>query len=176
MKTLLILILSLVSLPLVAGHGDSKKAREKEDCRKTPREFRKAEHPYAKKPDGCSGYSDPHEVRDTWGPVNFTSACNAHDRCYYTRGSSWKKCNERFRKDLLNACHDDLRIKIPGISFRGKKITGDKYLPPDPGRYALCVKVALSYYVVVQAGVAFDIFEDAQKLQKSYERWHKRCR
>src|SRR5262245_16355408 len=47
-------------------------------------DFPCAEYPYGQYPDGCSGLSDPEQVIDTWGPVNFEDACNNHDQCYYT--------------------------------------------------------------------------------------------
>jgi hypothetical protein len=72
--------------------------------------FPKAEYPYSQAPDGCSGINGPKEVRDTWGPVDFTGACNTHDKCYYTLGSNWNTCNERFYSDLRAACERDLRM------------------------------------------------------------------
>ena len=48
--------------------------------------FPNAQHPYAQAPNGCSGPFGTSEVRDTWGRVNFTGACNTHDRCYIYAG------------------------------------------------------------------------------------------
>lgn len=148
---------------------------ERSDCRSVPRKFRKAQHPYAKAPDGCSGFQSPREVRDTWGPVNFGPACDSHDRCYYTIGEGWSRCNNNFRKDLTRACERDLRTKIPGIKIAGRRITPDRYLPADPARMAICMGLVATYYAGVQAGVAAGIFDDTQRLQRQYERWYKDC-
>jgi hypothetical protein len=129
-------------------------------------DFKNAEYPYAQAPDGCSGINSPKEVRDSWGPVNFTGACNTHDKCYYTVGSKWNTCNERFYSDLRTACERDLRIAVRN-PFTGKK----HYLAPDPVRLVPCYGIATAYYTSVQAGVAFNVFKDAQEKQKNYERW-----
>jgi hypothetical protein len=139
-------------MPLVSVAGD--------DIPYNPA-FPKAQYPYAQAPDGCSGLSDPEQIRDTWGPVNFEPACNKHDRCYYTYGSSWQRCNEEFLKDLVEACWNDLRICV----------TPDFCLPPEPVSLAACTAIAVSYYGVVQAAVAFDVFSEAQTLQKRYDEW-----
>jgi hypothetical protein len=131
-------------------------------------QFPKAEYPYSQAPDGCSGWQSTREVRDNWGPVSFTGPCNTHDKCYYTLGSNWNTCNERFYSDLRTACERDLRIPIKN-PFTGKR-TG-KHLPPDPARLSLCYSLATAYYGGVQTGVAFGVFKDAQNLQRDYERW-----
>lgn len=127
--------------------------------------FPKAKYPYAQAPDGCSGLTNPKRVRDTWGPVNFKPTCNEHDRCYYTLGSNWESCNEQFRIGLLKACKDGLTTKtetpLGTISISGEK---------DP-RFPACVSIATSYYAAVQAGVSFNVFKDAQKLQREYEQY-----
>jgi hypothetical protein len=123
-------------------------------------EFPKAQYPYAQAPDACSGYFSNADVRDTWGPVDFRGACNTHDKCYYTLGSNWNTCNERFYSDLRAACERDLRISTP----LGK-------LPPDPVKLSACYQIATTYYAGVQAGVALEVFKDAQNKQKKYEKW-----
>ena len=129
-------------------------------------EFPKAQYPYAQAPDGCSGWNDPKEVRDTWGPVSFKDACNQHDKCYYTVGSKWNTCNERYYSDLRTACERDLRTAVRN------PITGKKYyLPPDPVRLSTCYGIATTYYSGVQVGVALDVFKDAQRKQKKYDEW-----
>jgi hypothetical protein len=136
-------------------------------------DFPKAQYPYAQDLDGCSGLSNPKQVRDTWGPVNFTEACNQHDRCYYTVGSNWNTCNERLYSDLRAACERDLRtsIRVPDPSLRDPFGTRRVDFPPDPIRLTSCYAIATSYYGGVQAGVAFNVFKDAQNLQRRYEQW-----
>jgi hypothetical protein len=123
-------------------------------------EFPKAQYPYAQAPDGCSGWTSTKQVRDNWGSVSFTGACNTHDKCYYTLGSNWNTCNERFYSDLRAACERDLRISTP----LGK-------LPPDPVRLTACYQIATSYYGVVQGAVALGVFKEAQDKQRKYEEW-----
>ena len=125
------------------------------DCNEVPKEFRNAQHPYAKKPDGCSGINSPKEVRDTWGPVNFTKACNEHDKCYYTEGSKAKDCNSEFLTNLLVAC---AQAKIKDRKVR-----------------AACTVLATSYAAGVEAGVKMGMFEEAQKLQHAYNQWYQSC-
>ena len=78
------------------------------------RDFDTAQYPYAQAPDGCSSWNSDHPewMKDTWGPVNFSGGCNTHDKCYYTLGSNWQSCNERFYSDLRAACERDLRTSI----------------------------------------------------------------
>lgn len=125
------------------------------DCNEVPKEFKNAQHPYAKKPDGCSGISSPKEVRDTWGPVKFTKACNEHDKCYYTEGSKAEDCNSEFFTNLLVAC---AQAKIK-----------------DRDTKAACTVLAASYAAGVELGVKAGMFKDAQKLQRSYNEWYRSC-
>jgi hypothetical protein len=121
-----------------------------------------AQYPYAQAPNGCGPTgifgSSPTDVRDTWGSVKFTEACNSHDRCYYTLKSGWNNCNRRFYSDLRAACERDVP-KIPLIQI------------PEPTTLATCYGIASAYYAAVQGGVALSVYDDAQKLQKSYEEW-----
>lgn len=136
-------------------------------------DFPNAQYPYAQVPDGCSGWQSTREVRDTWGPVSFTGACDNHDRCYYTRGSNWNTCNERFYADLRASCERDLRtstqVPAPTLSdpFRTRRVD----LPPDPVRLSACYTLASGYYAGVQAGVLLDVFNEAQNKQRRYEDW-----
>jgi hypothetical protein len=139
-------------------------------------DFPEAQYPYAKAPNGCGPglfTNDRREIRDTWEPVDFTGACNTHDRCYYTLGSNWNTCNERFYSDLRAACERDLRtsVRVPAPTLSDPLRTRRVDLPPDPVRLTSCYAIATSYYGGVQAGVAFDVFNDAQNLQRRYEQW-----
>lgn len=137
------------------------------------RDFPNAQYPYAQAPDGCSGWQNTRQVRDTWGPVKFTEACNNHDRCYYTRGSNWNTCNERFYSDLRTACERDLRTstRVPAPTLREPGRTRRVDLPPDPARLSACYTVASGYYAGVQAGVLVNVFNEAQGKQRRYEEW-----
>jgi hypothetical protein len=100
-------------------------------------------------------------VRDTWGPVKFTGACDNHDRCYYTLGTNWNTCNGRFHSDLKAACQRDLRIKIPILGYQ----------PPEPTILKACDDLVSGYYVGVQAGVLLNVFKEAQAKQRRYDEW-----
>lgn len=134
-------------------------------------DFPNAQNPYAQAPDGCSGWQNTRQVRDTWGRVSFTEACNNHDRCYYTRGSNWNTCNEGFYSDLRAACERDLRVWVPPVTVRGVEITPGFHTPPEPATLSSCYTVASGYYAGVQAGVLLDVFEEAQDKQRRYEEW-----
>jgi hypothetical protein len=113
-------------------------------------DFPQAEFPYAQAPDGCSGWSDPGQVRDNWGPVSFVEACNTHDRCYYTVGSQVDVCNSQFEQDLLDSCERDTS---------------------DPFTLELCNGLAKTYHFAVVEAVSFGFFDRAQDMQISYESW-----
>jgi hypothetical protein len=134
-------------------------------------EFPNAQHPYAQAPDGCSGWQNARQVRDTWGSVNFIGACDNHDRCYYTVGSDWNTCNERFYSDLRAACESDLRVWVPPVTVGGVTITPGFHTPPEPASLGACYAVASGYYGGVQAGVLLDVFDEAQDKQRRYEEW-----
>ncbi|MBG1265252.1 hypothetical protein [Nostoc sp. WHI] len=112
-------------------------------------DFPNAQYPYAQAPDGCSGWQNARQVRDTWGPVNFTGACDTHDKCYYTLGSNWNTCNERFYSDLRAACERDLRIPIrrpaPTLSEPWRTVIVE-YGPPEPIALRQCYQIATVYY------------------------------
>jgi hypothetical protein len=136
-------------------------------------DFPKAQYPYAQAPDGCSGPTHPHQVRDTWGPVSFNEACNRHDRCYYTANSTWQSCNQRFFSDLRSACERDLRIatRVPAPTLLEPGRTLKVYLPPEPTSLSTCYGLATTYYSGVQAGVVANYFNKAQDMQKRYNSW-----
>jgi len=118
--------------------------------------FPNAQYPYAKAPNGCGPgifTDDRREIRDTYGSVDFTGACNTHDKCYYTLGSRFNVCNERFYSDLRAACERD----VP--SFLGI---------PEPVQLSACYAIATSYYLGVQAGAVLGIFNEAQEYQRRY--------
>jgi hypothetical protein len=134
-------------------------------------DFPNALFPYAQAPDGCSGWSDPGQVRDTWGPVNFTEACNAHDRCYYTWGELSENCNTQFHLDLKWACQNDLRIWVPEVVLAGVVIVEAHWMEPVAATLELCLGLANTYHFAVVEAVNFGVFDEAQNLQSRYETW-----
>lgn len=165
-------ILALLLILLLSSTGI--KADDPEKIPDNPN-FPKAEYPYAQAPDGCSSISEnPKQVRDTWpfpgyGDVSFKEACDKHDRCYYTLGASWQNCNEQYRIDLMEACWDDLSTRVENAWWLKPALGEYSTIPPDPATLASCEEIALTYYTAVQIGVALDVFNTAQKLQKDYE-------
>jgi len=114
-------------------------------------------------PDGCSSWNDnPKLVKDRWGPVDFTSACNKHDICYYTLGTTAAKCNHNFRNDLYETCRVALRVCT---EKNGKQIC----TPTDPGLYKKCFSVATAAYVVVQGVAWHGAYDKAQDKQRKHE-------
>lgn len=71
--------------------------------------FPKAYYPYASKPNGCS----IGELQYIYNAVDmfsnndqyFDKACDKHDKCYYTIGSTYQECNDAFIVNITDACH-----------------------------------------------------------------------
>jgi hypothetical protein len=65
-------------------------------------------YPYAKRENGCSVPGTTPSEYDNYASFgynfSFTSACNSHDRCYYTLGTRDYECNTNFTGDLQAAC------------------------------------------------------------------------
>lgn len=124
--------------------------------------FPDALYPYASRPNGCSAeglhdvYEDLNRVfnDDKW----IREACDEHDRCYYTEGTSSKECNAKFIIDATDACHN---------------ITGKDTLSYMGVRNTLCGLKALTVSTVANA-CAEKYFKQAQKKQKAYNQWIKR--
>lgn len=121
--------------------------------------FPDAVYPYASRPNGCSaeGLQDAYEDLnrifndDKW----IKKACDEHDRCYYTEGSTSKECNAQFIINATDACH-----KISGtdtVFFLGVRNT-------------LCGIKALAVTTVANA-CSEKYFNEAQKKQKAYNQW-----
>lgn len=115
--------------------------------------FSKAGDGFAKRPDGCSSWSDnPTQVRDKWGSANFGGVCDEHDRCYYTIGANVDGCNNNFCGGLRAACHNAYCNKL-------FKCASPLYGP--------CVAIADTYCLGVRS-VAASTYAKAQKLQTEY--------
>lgn len=120
-------------------------------------QFPKADGGFAKRPDGCSSWSDnPAQVRDKWGSANFGGACDDHDRCYYTIGANVDGCNSNFCGGLKKACRKAYCKKIFGSTVC------------EPVIYGSCTAIAETYCAGVKA-VAAETYAKAQDLQKRYE-------
>ena len=65
-------------------------------------------YPYAKRPNGCSVPGAVPGANDTINlffiDISFTDICNAHDRCYYTLGTTPRECNVPFQHGLRIRC------------------------------------------------------------------------
>lgn len=70
--------------------------------------FPDARYPYAQKPNGCSteeleylyDLSNTLSDDEPW----LSKACDAHDRCYYTEGTTYQECNSKLIIDTIDSC------------------------------------------------------------------------
>ncbi|MEY3090056.1 MAG: hypothetical protein RL113_372 [Pseudomonadota bacterium] len=121
--------------------------------------FPTAYYPYAAEPDGCSAekLQDVYDVAnelfddDIW----LKEACDAHDRCYYTLGTSSKECNDQFIVKTVDSCN---QIDIADTFF----FMGT--------RNSLCGMKAFTISVAANA-CAEKYFAQAQKKQETYLKW-----
>lgn len=121
--------------------------------------FPDAFYPYASSPNGCSAeglhdvYEDLNRIfnDDKW----IKEACDTHDRCYYTEGSTSKECNAQFIIDATDACHNISAKET--VFFMGVRNT-------------LCGMKALTVSSVANA-CSEKYFKEAQKKQKAYNQW-----
>jgi len=112
--------------------------------RNTPsgREGRSEEQGEEPTSNGC-GSAGSEWVPDSFpGGVDFSSACNNHDICYGTCGSSKGTCDDSLRQDMRDACD-------AGLSYWN-----------IPGR-AACYATAHTYYLAVREAGS-DPFKEAQ--------------
>ena len=121
--------------------------------------FPNALYPYAAKPDGCSAeglqklYDQANDISDDdkW----LSQACDAHDRCYYTLGTSAKKCNEKFIIDSIDSCNN---------------ISGRDTLLSLGTKNAFCGFKAFAVSTGANS-CAQKYFDQAQREQMLYEQW-----
>lgn len=124
--------------------------------------FPNAFYPYASKPDGCSAeglqklYNQANDLSDDdkW----LSEACDAHDRCYYTLGTTSKECNEKFIIDSLDSCDN---------------ISGRNTLLYMGSKNAFCGFKAFAVSTGANS-CAQKYFETAQREQMIYEQWIER--
>ena len=121
--------------------------------------FPDAFYPYASRPNGCSaeGLQDVYDLAneffddDKW----LKEACNAHDRCYFTEGTTAKECNEKFIVETVDSCNNISNVET--IMFMGT-------------RNAICGMKALTISSAANA-CAEKYFAEAQRKQKAYNQW-----
>lgn len=121
--------------------------------------FQSASYPYARSIDTCTAWRKPDRLSDSWGAVSFSGACQIHDRCYHTTGSSWGECNDRFLTDMKKSCDRDLERQRLEKGQHGK---------PDGQALALCYDIANLYFAKVQTAEAQKRFELAQSQEQEY--------
>lgn len=98
-----------VFLELKATDKDSRGVTENNIVLPVNDNFPNAFYPYAKKPDGCTTdgledlYKQSNKISDDdqW----LTEACNEHDRCYSTIGTTSQECNSEFIVNAIDACN-----------------------------------------------------------------------
>ena len=146
-------------LHLKANHKDARGVTENGIVLPINLNFPDAFYPYAAKPDGCSAeglqdvYNDANKFfdDDRW----IKEACNAHDRCYFTQGSTSKECNAQFIVDAVDSCNNISGLQT--VLFMGS-------------RNAVGGIKALSVTTVANA-CAEKYFLQSQKKQKAYNQW-----
>ncbi len=121
--------------------------------------FQSASYPYARQVESCTTWRKPDRVSDNWGGVSFAGACQLHDRCYHTAGSSWGDCNQQFLTAMHQACDRDLERQRLEKGQHGR---------PDGQAVALCYEISDLYFAKVQASDAQKRFELAQSQQQEY--------
>ncbi len=124
--------------------------------------FPNALYPYAAKPDGCSAeglqdlYDQSNDISndDQW----LKNACNRHDECYYTKGTTAKACNSKFIVEVIDACN---HIKAEDtVKYLGMK-------------NAFCGMKGFMVATGANA-CARRYFAHAQKKQSAYDLWVQR--
>jgi hypothetical protein len=143
--------------------------------------FPNSDYPYWEKANGCG--SDPfngivpegYPAADftfftpciptkNFNSVSFTSACNNHDHCYGTIGTSKSQCDSQLGSDIVAACNARLKSKpmivcapIPG-----------RFLKGDSGSLARCAGLAATYQAAVSA-VGGRYYDNGQAQARNYK-------
>lgn len=121
--------------------------------------FQSASYPYARVISGCTEWRRPVGMGDEWSGVSFAGACQIHDKCYHTLGTSWGDCNQKFQEALRHACDRDLEAA---------RLTAGKSGKPDGQAVQLCYEITNMYMNQVQSIDAAKRFEFSQKQQQAY--------
>lgn len=121
--------------------------------------FASASFPHARTVSGCTEWRRPDRLADQWGPVSFAGACQAHDQCFHTLGTSWAACNQEFLKDLQASCDRDLATE---------RLTKGRSGTPDAQAVKLCYEIVNLYVAKVQDKDVARRFELAQRQTRDY--------
>jgi hypothetical protein len=121
--------------------------------------FPNAFYPYAQTPDGCSAeglhdlYRQSNKLSDDdkW----LKNACNEHDRCYSTIGTSSQECNSQFIVRAINSCN---------------AISMEKTVLTMGSKNAFCGFKGLIISIGANS-CAKKYFDKAQRQQKMYIQW-----
>lgn len=121
--------------------------------------FPNAFYPYASRPNGCSAEG----LQDVYNLVNDFSddepwlkeACNNHDRCYFTEGTSSKECNSQFIIEAVDSCNH---------------ISNEDTLLYMGMKNAFCGFKGLTVSSAAN-GCAEKYFAQAQRKQRAYNQW-----
>jgi hypothetical protein len=124
--------------------------------------FPNAFYPYASEPDGCSaeGLQDVYDLANDFSDDEpwLREACNEHDRCYFTEGTTSKECNAKFIIEAVDACNH---------------ISNEDTLLYMGMKNAFCGFKGLTVSSAANA-CAEKYFAEAQRKQKAYNQWVKR--
>jgi hypothetical protein len=109
--------------------------------------FSTSAYPYYDAVNGCGSEPPTNLVPDAFYFVPLTEACNNHDRCYMTEGSSQWDCDTALREDIRSACRSAIgRINpflLPSPSGVLRK--------HEAGSLLRCYAAADTYYTAVRA-------------------------
>lgn len=121
--------------------------------------FPDAFYPYASRPDGCSaeGLQYVYDLANTFSNDDewLREACNEHDRCYFTEGTTSKECNAQFIVEAIDSCND---------------ISGRDTLLFMGGKNAFCGFKGLTVSAAANA-CSEKYFTHAQRKQRAYNQW-----
>lgn len=133
--------------------------------------FPNSDYPYYEKVNSCGSGEYCKWVPDGWYPVSFNNACNNHDRCYMTCGTSQDECDNKFYEDLKAAIKRDLSQNTKNIPLVFSPIPmktvvggfrGDfKPTPIDFGIYQLSAVAGLAPPVPLPIGTVLPRKVDA---------------
>lgn len=124
--------------------------------------FPTAFYPYASRPDGCSaeGLQNVYDLANDFSDDEpwLREACNNHDRCYFTEGTTAKECNAQFIIEAVDSC---------------SHISDEDTLLYMGMKNAFCGFKGLTVSSAANA-CADKYFAEAQRKQKAYNQWVKR--
>lgn len=124
--------------------------------------FPEALYPYAVRPNGCSaeGLQDVYDRANDFSNDEpwLRKACDNHDRCYFTEGTTSKDCNAQFIIEAIDACNH---------------ISNEDTLLYMGMKNAFCGFKGLTVSSAANA-CADKYFAEAQRKQRAYNQWVKR--